>query len=491
MISKMRKLYRDLDIANKIRISYLVVLVPMMALVVVCVVNLYLGNQRYKEMIESAVVASGFSLNFKEDFDYETYLLIVENKTIEQSGIHELLDDANGIVDDLFELKNSDEDARLLESARHYLDNLQKYVERIELNLATGNRYDENLLIWENDVQIVTSLISETLNEYIFYEIRDIQETREQVEYNSLMIIRITVLVAVILLVVTIVFSIIIPRSITRPIYEIRDVTREVAAGNMSVRTHIIYGGEVKALGESLNRMIDKIGDLLDTVTLEQVRLRHAELELLQAQINPHFLYNTLDTIVWLAETGDQERVVSMVGSLSKFFRTSLNQGRDNVSMGEELQHVGSYLEIQQVRYQDILSYEIDVPEEIMGCLIPKITIQPLVENALYHGIKNRRGKGLIRITGRRNADNVELMVEDNGIGMTPERLNAVREGIAHQDPDGGDLYGLYNVNERIRLRAGDEYGITLDSTYGQGTVVTILLPFKLIVDAVDAVDAE
>ncbi|MBQ8945428.1 MAG: sensor histidine kinase [Lachnospiraceae bacterium] len=452
-----------------------------MALVIVCVINLYLGNRRYKDMIESAVVASSFSLDFKDDFDYETYLLIVENKTIEESSIYKLLDDANGIVDKLFELTDSETDIAILESARQYLDNLQKYIERIELNLATGNRYDENLLIWENDVQIVTSLISETLNEYIFNEIRDIQETREQVEHNSLMIIRITVVVAVILLVVTIIFSVVIPRSILRPIYEIRDVTREVAGGNMSMRTHIEYGGEVRDLGESLNRMIDKIEELLDTVTLEQIRLRHAELELLQAQINPHFLYNTLDTIVWLAETGDQERVVSMVGSLSNFFRTSLNQGKDNISIGEELRHARSYLEIQQVRYQDILSYEIDVPEEITDRIIPKITIQPLVENALYHGIKNKRGMGHIRITGEAKDGEILLRVSDDGIGMTAERLDTVRESIAHQDPDRGDLYGLYNVNERIRLRAGDGYGISLDSAYGEGTVVTITLPDKTV----------
>ena len=467
----------DLSLREKIRISYGVVLVPMFIVVVICIINMYLGNARYKDLIQSAVVASEFSLDFKEDFDYETYLLIVENVTVEDSAVYEMLEEAERIVGDLDELSDSEEDEARLKSAQQYLENLHKYIDRIELNLATGNMYEDNMMIWENDVQIVTSLLSETLNEYIFYEIRNIQSAREQVENRTMFIISITLISAVILLGVTLLFSMIIPASITKPIYEIRDVTGQVAEGNLSVRTHIEHGEEVKDLGESLNVMIDKISELLDQVTVEQVRLRHAELELLQAQINPHFLYNTLDTIVWLAETGEQEQVISMVGSLSKFFRTSLNQGRDNITIGEELQHAGSYLEIQQVRYQDILRYEIAVPRELWDYMIPKITIQPLVENALYHGIKNKRAMGCIRVTGEKKDDCIEICVSDDGIGMSEDRLMQIRDRISNLDPDSSEIFGLYNVNERIRLRFGDEYGITVDSTYGEGTTVKIRLP--------------
>ena len=209
----------------------------------------------------------------------------------------------------------------------------------------------------------------------------------------------------------------------------------------------------------------------------EQIRLRKAEFELLQSQINPHFLYNTLDAIVWLAEAGEQKKVVSMVGSLSDFFRISLNQGQDILDVKEELQHVRSYLEIQQMRYQDILQYEICVPEELNHCQIPKITLQPLVENALYHGIKNKRGKGMIRIEGELDGEDCILLITDNGKGMTPERLEQVRKGIRNRKVRETDIYGLYNVNERIRLNFGENYGITITSTYGEGTCVTVRLP--------------
>ena len=143
----------------------------------------------------------------------------------------------------------------------------------------------------------------------------------------------------------------------------------------------------------------------------------------------------------------------------------------------EELQHVRSYLEIQQMRYQDILQYEICVPEELNHCQIPKITLQPLVENALYHGIKNKRGKGMIRIEGELDGEDCILLITDNGKGMTPERLEQVRKGIRNRKARETDIYGLYNVNERIRLNFGENYGITITSTYGEGTCVTVRLP--------------
>jgi len=266
--------------------------------------------------------------------------------------------------------------------------------------------------------------------------------------------------------------------SITQPIIELSEVTDQVSKGDLSVRSEVRNGAEMEVLSNSLNAMIDKINELLEQVKKEQIRLRKAEFELLQSQINPHFLYNTLDTIVWLAEAGEQEKVVSMVGSLSEFFRTSLNQGKDIISIKEELLHVRSYLEIQQVRYRDILEYEIQVDEGLYSYMIPKITIQPLVENALYHGIKNKRGIGKITISGRKQKNGFEIRIEDNGIGMTEERMAEVRDGILHKVPTEKDMYGLYNVNERIRLNFGEEYGLELDSLYNEGTVVAIVLPY-------------
>lgn len=477
MKERLKQLYNHSTLASKIRYSYFLLLVPIVLLLIFCFYNLWTGNQNYENMINSISVASEFSLDFKKDFDYETYLLIVENKSIEESGLDNMLNEASRIVKGLEEFTNQPDNYKRLNSANKYLTNLQTYIDRIKQNLEEGNQYEDNIEIWENDVQIVTSLIRETIFEYIYYEIRDIQQSRMAYQKFFMSIIRISILTFIGILVLTTFLSYYIPLSITQPIRKLTEVTKQVAKGDLSVRSDVRSGVEASMLSDSLNTMIDKINELLEQVTREQSRLRRAEFELLQSQINPHFLYNTLDAIIWLAESGEQKKVVNMVGSLSDFFRTSLNQGKDIITIREELQHVRSYLEIQQVRYQDILKYEIQVPAELHQYLIPKITIQPLVENALYHGIKNKRGYGRIIISGKKEADFFVIQIEDNGIGISEDRLLQVRDGIRDKVLTGKDMYGLYNVNERIRLNFGEKYGITIESTYQEGTTVSILLP--------------
>lgn len=478
MKEKIRQIYNHSTLATKIRYSYLLLLIPIVTFLIFCFCNLWASNRNYEDMLNSTVVASEFSLDFKKDFDYETYLLIVENKSVEESMLEDMLSDANRIVKGLEELTDSQENMNRLNSAKKYLNNLEIYKNRIEQNLKDGNKYEDNIEIWENDVQIVTSLLRETIFQYIFFEIKDLQQARTQYQHFFVEMIRFSVVAFAAIFVLITALSYYIPLSITRPIRKLSEVTDQVAKGDLTVRSDVRTGAEVSVLSDSLNTMIDKIDELLEQVKKEQIRLRKAEFELLQSQINPHFLYNTLDAIVWLAEAGEQKKVVSMVGSLSDFFRTSLNQGKDIITIKEELQHSRSYLEIQQMRYQDILNYEIHVPEELHRYLIPKITIQPLVENALYHGIKNKRGPGRIVISGRKEEDFLILQIEDNGIGMSKERLDQVKEGMNQKIPTEKDIYGLYNVNERIRLNFGEKYGISIESIYGKGTVVSIILPY-------------
>lgn len=477
MIRRLKDIYYRSSLATKIRYSYLFLLIPLLIFLVFTFYNLWDMNHNYEDMVNSTVVASEFSLDFKKDFDYETYLLIVGNKTVEESELDSMIEEAERIVAGLEEITEAEDNIARLDSVNKYLSNLRIYVDRIEENLQKESRYEDNMEIWENDVQIVTSLVGDTMSQYIYYEVRGIQQSRAAYQTFFMNLVRFSLLGMGLLLLLVIILSYYIPRSITMPITRISRVTDQVAKGNLSVRAAAESGAEARMLSDSLNAMIDKINELLDQVTTEQIRLRKAEFELLQAQINPHFLYNTLDTIVWLAEAGDQKRVVSMVGNLSDFFRTSLNQGKDIISIREELAHVRSYLEIQQVRYQDILRYEITVPEDLYEYKIPKITIQPLVENALYHGIKNKRGQGTITVTGERSENGFVLYVRDNGIGMTQERLNEVRAGIQKLSYTGKEIYGLYNVNERIRLNFGETYGISIESTYGEGTCVSISLP--------------
>ena len=470
--------YNRSTLATKIRFSYLVLLVPFFSILFFSIYNLWSGNQRYEDMINSTLVASEFSLDFKKDFDYEIYLVIVGNKTLKESDVDPMLRHAKNVVKGLENITKSQDNRDRLQDIRKYLDSLQVYVARIDENMAEGNLYEENMEIWENDVQIVTTLVRDEISQYTYYEIQGIQKSKDDYQKFYTWMLRFCLIALVGVVVAVGIMSYLIPLSITRPFKELSQVTDEIAKGNLSVRANVNTGVEATALSNSMNTMIDKINELLEQVTTEQIRLRKAEFELLQAQINPHFLYNTLDAIIWLAEAGEQKRVVGMVRNLSDFFRTSLNQGKDINSIKEEMLHVKSYLEIQHVRYQDILSYDIEVPEALYIYSIPKITIQPLVENALYHGIKNKRGMGHISIRGEAGEKDFTITVTDDGIGIDETRLRQVQSGIQNKVLTGKDFYGLYNVCERIRLNFGEEYGIFIESVYGEGTSVRVILPY-------------
>ncbi len=472
------ELYNRSTLATKIRFSYLVLLVPIFSILFFSIYNLWSCNQRYEDMINSTLVASEFSLDFKKDFDYEIYLVIVGNKTLKESDVDTMLRHAKSVVKGLENITESQDNRARLQDIRKYLDSLQVYVARIDENMAEGNLYEENMEIWENDVQIVTTLVRDEISQYTYYEIQGIQKSRDDYQKFYTWMLRFCLIALAGVVVAVGIMSYLIPLSITRPFKELSQVTDEIAKGNLSVRANVNTGVEATALSNSMNAMIDKINELLEQVTTEQIRLRKAEFELLQAQINPHFLYNTLDAIIWLAEAGEQKRVVGMVRNLSDFFRTSLNQGKDINSIKEEMLHVKSYLEIQHVRYQDILSYDIEVPESLYIYSIPKITIQPLVENALYHGIKNKRGMGHISIRGQAGEKDFTITVTDDGIGIDETRLMQVQSGIQNKVLTGKDFYGLYNVCERIRLNFGEEYGIFIESVYGEGTSVRVILPY-------------
>jgi two-component system sensor histidine kinase YesM len=477
MKRKLKDIYLDSNLATKIRLSYFIMVIPILIFIIIWLCYLTKYNNQYDKLIYNTSAASAFSIDFKKEFDDKVYFVIIGSLSYEEADPVSDIKKAQAIIQkikDTKDIKNTQPRIALIEK---YLKNLEKYVEQIRKNVEAGNMYDKNMAIWENDVQVVTSLIQDTILEFLYYETKEIETYRSDMEVASVQMVKASIILIVILFFITCLLSVVIPKSITKPIRYLGKITEQVSRGDLTIRSHIKNGAEVKSLSDSLNLMIQRISDLFETVKTEQKHLRQTELELLQIQINPHFLYNTLDTIVWLAEAGKQKEVVGMVGSLSDFFRSSLNQGKDIITIDDEIFHSTCYLKIQQVRYQDILDYEIEIPTELGKCLIPKITLQPLIENALYHGIKNKRGKGKIMVSGRNEGGYCILTVEDNGIGMQESRLSEVIKGINIKKNINKDFYGLYNVNERIQLKFGDEYGLRIHSIYGEGTRVEVYLP--------------
>lgn len=290
----------------------------------------------------------------------------------------------------------------------------------------------------------------------------------------------------IISVVLSIVFAItlhyLLTKRLTRPIQLLQHKMRLTASGYLEAKVKPVGTDEIADLGQSFNIMVEKIKELLEQSIRKQQQLQKAELRTLQAQINPHFLYNTLDSIVWMAEAGKNDAVIQLVKALSDLFRISLNKGRDWVMIRTELAHAQSYLVIQQMRYRDILEYRVEVDPELMDYPILNMTLQPLIENALYHGIKNKRGKGLIVIGSYTEASAVILTVTDDGIGISTERLATLRYQLEQpilsqeeEQTEGG--FGLQNVHQRLRLYFGNEYGLRLESIAGKGTTISVRIP--------------
>ena len=230
---------------------------------------------------------------------------------------------------------------------------------------------------------------------------------------------------------------------------------------------------EIMSLSESFEHMATRIQKLMEQVRQEEISLRKTELKALQAQINPHFLYNTLDAIAWLCEEERNQDAVEMVNALAKLFRISISRGHELITIEKEMQHAESYLKIQKFRYKNQFTYHFDVDQECLPYLCNKITLQPIIENAIYHGLDRMVDEGTIRIGIHQQGDNIVFTVEDNGVGMTKEQC----EEIIHEEAGDRTGIGIKNVNDRIKIYFGNEYGLTITSELDEGTCVTICMP--------------
>lgn len=230
---------------------------------------------------------------------------------------------------------------------------------------------------------------------------------------------------------------------------------------------------EIDALSDSFEHMVIRNQKLMEKVRQEEISLRKTELKALQAQINPHFLYNTLDAIAWLCEEERNEDAVKMVNALARLFRISISRGHELIPIEKELQHAQSYLQIQNFRYKNQFTYSFDVDETCLSYLCNKITLQPIIENAIYHGMDRMVDEGMIKIGIHQDPNRIIFTVEDNGVGMTEEQC---REVLKKEPGDRAGI-GIKNVNDRIKIYFGDEYGLTIESELDVGTCVTITMP--------------
>lgn len=468
---------------QRLNMLLLVCLIPLTVMIVYLLFLMNRFSAQYDGIVTNITGANAYNLTFKEDMDYLMYIIAVNAERAEELVDTErpylMIDEAREDFGELYDRADVDYARNCLNGILKSLNSLEDRVREIEEDALVSGSYDRNMERVDMNIRILTELIQDQIQRYIYYEATNLQALREEIRADVVTALQMSGIMYAFILVGALLISRKITQDITQPIQRLCEVTRQAGKGDFAVRASEDSNNELAVLGSSFNRMVEEIGKLVEDIRVEQLNLRATELKLLQAQINPHFLYNTLDTIVWLAEAGKKEEVVWMVSALSNFFRTTLSKGRDYITVGEEESHIRSYLEIQQFRYRDILQYEVRIPEQIGGFMILKLTLQPLVENALYHGIKNKRGMGHIRVTGELDGEKLVFRVWDDGIGMSPERLEQVRRMVRGEDQseDRSSGFGLFNVWQRLQLNYGEGYGLEIDSVYGEWTESRVTIP--------------
>ena len=472
MIEKHEKLER------KMKWMLLSTLIPMTILLIVLLAFFWHYTNMYNELSNNLAVSSEYNANyknsnsdmsFKDEVDMDIYYVSIGRKGKDGLPVNQV-NKAIATVEELKKTSYKKESLSSLKNLSAYLENLKKRMTQ----LVEIKNYNDRQEFMTNNTEILTTLFEKEMQNYIYQEATQLVEVESRIAER----VRLTLLCMCGVIIITIIVllrrSFRFTYSITKPVSEILYNIKKVGKGEYRQVTAVSADSmEIQELDEGTRKMAGKIQGLMENVKKEQEAQRLTELQLIQAQVNPHFLYNTLDTIVWLVEGGMEQDAVDMITSLSVFFRTSLSQGNDIITLAEEERHTLSYLEIQQSRYRDILEFEIRIPKGLEDVLIPKLTLQPLAENALYHGIKNKRGKGKILIEGFDLGDDMMLRVLDNGQGMTPERLHEVQEAIRTGKRAG---FGLAAVSERIALYYGSGYGLKVSSSEGEGTQIDVYL---------------
>ena len=484
---RLRTFLISASIIKTIKTSHVIIIALMLVPLMISIVVTFFNTLSYDRLISNVVKTNRINQIVKTEVTNELWDIVAGNKSFADGTQYQIIsrinDELNGIMRTTGETGNR----QSLEVAGRAMQTLTRYVDRL------GTQMEDKYPVIENErmldeIRGVSALVSDLLQDFIVKEIESTAAENQQIKARAVILGIAEIAIIIFATFISVFVRMSVSKSINQSISSLVSLSSSIAEGNLDARAELPHVQELEALAEDLNIMADKIKTLIDENTREQRNLQKSEMKALQAQITPHFLYNTLDSIIWLAEGHQNEQVISITRAFSDFFRISLNRGDEWVRVQDEFKHIESYLTIQKIRYRDILDYSIEYEHEMERKIMLKLLLQPLVENALYHGIKNKRGRGSIIVRGWPEKDFLCFSVADNGIGMTGEQLASVKEQLAGMpalaSPEAENrigipprIYGLYNVAKRLELYYNRTDLLDIQSVYREGTKVTLLVP--------------
>ena len=474
-----RRLMRMQSIRSRIRNSYLIIIALMLIPIFANIGFSIAHTQQYNQIITNVSSVGNLSKIIQERIPDEMFNIVAGNIPFESGAQYAILRDIKHQLERLPSLAPGAANSKQLVVANRAVSRLESYIDELGDQIHAGRMVEE----WEDtleEIRGVADLITDLLQEYILQEIEVASLMNSAIISSWRLTIMLEVLIAALACLFAAATQRAVTRSISQPIYSLERLAGRIAQGDLAARAESANVQELKKLTASLNVMAEKLGMLMEESIREQENLKKSEMRTLQAQITPHFIYNTLDAIMWLAQSSRNDEVIHITKAMSTFFRITLSGGRDWISVSQEIEHVESYLMVQHVRYRDILTYSFEIDERLNDQLMLKLVLQPLVENAIYHGIKLIRRPGTIMIRGRLDEHRMHFSVSDSGIGMTKEKLEAIRAQLGGATPrSDAEGYGLYNVDKRLCLYYDVSAGLSIESEYEKGTTVSFSVPIR------------
>ena len=464
--------FRQFSIEKKLKWLRMVVIIPALVGIITLLVIMINFNESYNEAVKNVSVASKFNFSFSEDMDYKMYRIVIGAESFDAMKPYEEIKEAKELVKELNKNAVTDESKLRTRQIGKLLDNLKISIEEIEYS-DLKNDYMENNQRLRLNVNVFTEIIKEKVSEYIYYEIGNMESMRVKLEREIMHTITITLIAVLFLSLITWKLSKLISQSISYPVRQLCEMTKEVAQGNFDVHGPQNTTEELQILTNNFEHMAQKVERLIEDVKVEQQNLRKKELQLLQEQINPHFLYNSLSIINWKAIEAGEDEISHVTLALSTYYRTSLNRGETMTTVAKEIDNIRAYLKIQLVMHDNEFRVVEQISDGLNDYMIPKLILQPLAENAIDHGIDVSDNEDpTLWLTIREEDKHIFFEIRDNGAGMTQEKADQI---LTYQSSG----YGVRNVCDRIHVLYGEKGEMKIESTPGKGTRVFIRIPKK------------
>ena len=476
-ITKIRSLKKT------IQMSYIFLIGIMIIPTIYSVVVLQIHTKQYDDIITNVSNANRINQIAKTDVPNWLWEIVCGKKDFYNDSPYPMIEEIFDGISEMQHHTKSLDNKQKLEVAYRACTTLDNNIKMLENQMYLGSTVTANETSLD-EIRTITSLFSDIMQDFILSEIETANETNISIKHSSIILTILQIIIITFSLLVCINGYISVSKSINRPLSDMKELSTQIASGNLDARTKVPDVDELIPLANNMNLMAEQINVLIEKNIEEQKNIQKAEMKALQAQITPHFLYNTFDTIIWLAEEEKTEEVVKITKAFSEFLRISLSRGHEWITISQELDHIKNYLTIQKIRYADILNYDIEVDEEILDYKIIKLVLQPLVENAIYHGLKNKRGRGHLKVTANFTDDtksSIMFVVTDDGAGFTTERLAEVKNELENASLDAEQLssvYGLYNVHKKLKLYYGKKTeGLVIESEHKKGSKISFVIP--------------